>query len=51
VAAAQEIKLLIGDSVDKVQEGIHLVEQAGVTMAAWRWASVIRTFTFLRRHA
>jgi methyl-accepting chemotaxis protein len=32
-AAAKEIKLLIGDSVDKVHEGSHLVEQAGVTMA------------------
>jgi methyl-accepting chemotaxis protein len=31
-AAAKEIKLLIGDSVDKVQEGSTLVEQAGVTM-------------------
>ena len=31
-AAAREIKLLIGDSVDKVQEGSTLVEQAGVTM-------------------
>ncbi|ALK95097.1 methyl-accepting chemotaxis protein [Massilia sp. WG5] len=32
-AAAKEIKLLISDSVDKVHEGSHLVEQAGVTMA------------------
>jgi methyl-accepting chemotaxis protein len=32
-AAAKEIKLLIGDSVDKVHEGSNLVEQAGVTMA------------------
>jgi methyl-accepting chemotaxis protein len=32
-AAAKEIKLLIGDSVDKVHEGSTLVEQAGVTMA------------------
>jgi methyl-accepting chemotaxis protein len=31
-AAAKEIKLLIGDSVDKVKEGSTLVEQAGVTM-------------------
>jgi methyl-accepting chemotaxis protein len=31
-AAAKEIKLLIGDSVDKVREGSTLVEQAGVTM-------------------
>ncbi|MGZ8289664.1 MAG: methyl-accepting chemotaxis protein [Telluria sp.] len=31
-AAAKEIKNLIGDSVDKVQEGSALVEQAGVTM-------------------
>jgi len=31
-AAAREIKLLIGDSVDKVQEGGTLVGQAGVTM-------------------
>jgi methyl-accepting chemotaxis protein len=31
-AAAREIKSLIGDSVDKVQEGSALVEQAGVTM-------------------
>ena len=33
-AAAKEIKLLIGDSVDKVREGSTLVEQAGVTMDA-----------------
>ncbi|MES2760149.1 MAG: methyl-accepting chemotaxis protein [Pseudomonadota bacterium] len=31
-AAAKEIKILIGDSVDKVREGSTLVEQAGVTM-------------------
>ena len=31
-AAAKEIKVLIGDSVDKVHEGSTLVEQAGVTM-------------------
>jgi methyl-accepting chemotaxis protein len=31
-AAAQEIKALIGDSVDKVREGSTLVEQAGATM-------------------
>lgn len=31
-AAAKEIKLLIGDSVDKVREGSTLVEQAGATM-------------------
>ncbi|MES2150059.1 MAG: methyl-accepting chemotaxis protein [Pseudomonadota bacterium] len=31
-AAAKEIKILIGDSVDKVREGSNLVEQAGVTM-------------------
>ncbi len=31
-AAAKEIKALIGDSVEKVQEGSNLVEQAGVTM-------------------
>src|SRR5471032_1304281 len=32
-AAAKEIKELIGDSVDKVQAGNKLVEQAGSTMA------------------
>jgi methyl-accepting chemotaxis protein len=31
-AAAGEIKMLIGDSVDKVEDGSHLVEQAGKTM-------------------
>ncbi|QOL50827.1 methyl-accepting chemotaxis protein [Massilia litorea] len=31
-AAAREIKLLIGDSSDKVKEGSLLVEQAGATM-------------------
>ncbi|WP_296947615.1 methyl-accepting chemotaxis protein [uncultured Massilia sp.] len=31
-AAAKEIKELIGDSVDKVQNGNRLVEQAGATM-------------------
>ncbi|HEY5798632.1 MAG TPA: methyl-accepting chemotaxis protein [Burkholderiaceae bacterium] len=31
-AAAKEIKTLIGDSVDKVDEGGRLVDQAGVTM-------------------
>ena len=31
-AAAKEIKLLIGDSVDKVRDGSTLVEQAGATM-------------------
>jgi len=31
-AAAKEIKVLIGDSVDKVREGSTLVEQAGATM-------------------
>jgi methyl-accepting chemotaxis protein len=31
-AAAKEIKELIGDSVDKVQAGNRLVEQAGATM-------------------
>jgi methyl-accepting chemotaxis protein len=31
-AAAKEIKILIGDSVDKVREGSTLVEQAGLTM-------------------
>jgi methyl-accepting chemotaxis protein len=31
-AAAKEIKALIGDSVDKVDEGSKLVEMAGVTM-------------------
>src|SRR5450830_1740928 len=31
-AAAKEIKVLIGDSVQKVGEGSKLVEQAGVTM-------------------
>jgi len=30
--AAKEIKTLIGDSVDKVETGSHLVEQAGQTM-------------------
>jgi methyl-accepting chemotaxis protein len=32
-SAAKEIKLLIGDSVDKVGSGTRLVEQAGKTMA------------------
>ena len=32
-AAAKEIKTLIGDSVDKVDTGSKLVEQAGVTMS------------------
>jgi methyl-accepting chemotaxis protein len=32
-AAAKEIKMLIDDSVDKVQVGSKLVEQAGATMA------------------
>ncbi|MYM37612.1 methyl-accepting chemotaxis protein [Duganella sp. FT94W] len=32
-AAAREIKELIGDSVDKVQTGNRLVEQAGATMS------------------
>jgi methyl-accepting chemotaxis protein len=31
-AAAKEIKVLIGDSLDQVQAGSKLVEQAGVTM-------------------
>jgi methyl-accepting chemotaxis protein len=31
--AAKEIKILIGDSVDKVETGTRLVDQAGVTMA------------------
>ena len=31
-AAAKEIKTLIGDSVDKVQSGAKLVDQAGTTM-------------------
>jgi methyl-accepting chemotaxis protein len=31
-AAAKEIKMLIGDSVDKVDIGARLVDQAGVTM-------------------
>ncbi|WP_076593532.1 methyl-accepting chemotaxis protein [Herminiimonas arsenitoxidans] len=31
-AAAKEIKALIGDSVDKVETGSRLVEEAGVTM-------------------
>jgi methyl-accepting chemotaxis protein len=31
-AAAKEIKVLIGDSVDKVDAGARLVDQAGVTM-------------------
>ena len=31
-AAAKEIKLLIGDSVDKVEAGSKLVDQAGATM-------------------
>ena len=31
-AAAKEIKQLIGDSVDKVADGMHLVQQAGGTM-------------------
>jgi len=31
-AAAKEIKVLIGDSLDQVQTGSKLVEQAGVTM-------------------
>ena len=31
-AAAKEIKLLIGDSVSKVDDGAKLVDQAGVTM-------------------
>ena len=31
-AAAGEIKMLIGDSVDKVENGSHLVTQAGKTM-------------------
>jgi methyl-accepting chemotaxis protein len=31
-AAAKEIKILIGDSVDKVENGSRLVEQAGQTM-------------------
>ena len=31
-AAAKEIKALIGDSVDKVESGTELVEQAGTTM-------------------
>jgi methyl-accepting chemotaxis protein len=31
-AAAKEIKALIGDSVDKVENGTHLVERAGGTM-------------------
>ena len=33
-AAAREIKVLIGDSVGKVDEGAHLVDQAGSTMQA-----------------
>ncbi len=32
-AAAKEIKTLIGDSVDKVDSGSRLVEQAGATMS------------------
>ncbi|EJL86479.1 methyl-accepting chemotaxis protein [Herbaspirillum sp. CF444] len=32
-AAAKEIKMLIGDSVEKVGSGSRLVEQAGVTMS------------------
>ena len=32
-AAAKEIKLLIGDSVDKVDNGSKLVHQAGITMS------------------
>jgi methyl-accepting chemotaxis protein len=31
-AAAKEIKVLIGDSLDQVQTGSKLVEQAGATM-------------------
>ncbi len=31
-SAAKEIKTLIGDSVDKVEQGSHLVDQAGKTM-------------------
>ena len=31
-SAAREIKVLIGDSVDKVDAGAHLVNQAGATM-------------------
>lgn len=31
-AAAGEITMLIGDSVDKIEDGSHLVEQAGKTM-------------------
>ena len=31
--AAREIKLLIGASVDRVEQGTALVDQAGVTMA------------------
>ena len=31
-AAAREIKILIGDSVEKVENGARLVDQAGVTM-------------------
>ena len=33
-SAAREIKTLIGDSVEKVETGSHLVEQAGQTMEA-----------------
>ncbi|MES2758884.1 MAG: methyl-accepting chemotaxis protein [Pseudomonadota bacterium] len=33
-AAAKEIKILIGDSVDKVEVGTRLVDEAGSTMAA-----------------
>jgi methyl-accepting chemotaxis protein len=32
-AAAKEIKVLIGDSVDKVESGTKLVQQAGTTMS------------------
>ena len=31
-AAAKEIKALIGDSVDKVEDGSQLVDEAGKTM-------------------
>ena len=31
-AAAKEIKALIGDSVDKVEDGTQLVDEAGKTM-------------------
>ncbi|MGZ3181443.1 MAG: methyl-accepting chemotaxis protein [Telluria sp.] len=33
-AAAKEIKLLIGDSVQKVEDGARLVDEAGTTMTA-----------------